>query len=132
MMEKHRGTRRKYNNKPNAPEKKLLHQVTRKFNDSLLPLSALEGPDTDLSIPPSFHQISILNPDPIDDRCRPSAIILETGSAVPMASISLIVDLDNRLANCRNYPAGIKLHACYRVIISKGIKDGAGPEVPDL
>ena len=92
----------------------------------------LACPNTNHSISPSFDQVAIFNPNPINNWCRDCGIGLQPRSTIPMPAVRLIVYLDNILANCRCDPSSIKLHTGNRIFISKGVKYGTGSEIPDL
>jgi hypothetical protein len=49
-----------------------------------------------------------------------------------VAAVRLVIHLGDGLS-CGGYnAAGVELHACYWIVESKGVKDGASPKIPYL
>jgi hypothetical protein len=87
----------------------------------------LTSPNTDTSVAASFDKISIVNSDSVDN-----SSIYADRATVPMSAVGLVVDLCHSLASSGNNTASIELHACNGIIISKGVENGASPEIPNL
>ena len=56
----------------------------------------------------------------------------DASATVPLITIGLIVHFNDVLACARDNPPGIEVHTRDRVVVCKGIVDGAGAEIPYL
>lgn len=93
----------------------------------------LTRPNPHNPILPPLSQIPILNLHPLHTSWAPPFLLgIHTSAAIPMPAICFIVDFGYGLACCGDDAARVEHHACYWVVISVGIVDGAGAEIPYL
>ena len=75
----------------------------------------------------AFSQEAILDSHPHHGR-----EIIDTGTAVPMPAIDLVIDLSDIFTCCSDDTAGVEHHACNRVIVGISIMNRASAEIPYL
>jgi len=92
----------------------------------------LTRPDTHGTVSTSFNQIAILYSNVFNDGVCRLVVLVSSGSAVPVPSVCLVVDLDYVCTCCRNNPTRVEHHAANGVVVSVSVSDGAGSEIPDL
>jgi hypothetical protein len=93
----------------------------------------LACPDSDHAVLAPLDHVAVLDPYMLND-CRRLVLfsLRDTGSALPLSRLELVVHLDNVLLSCAYNPSVVKRHACDGVVVSVSIKDGASPQIPYL
>jgi hypothetical protein len=85
------------------------------------------------TISPTLRQITILNPDPLNNsRCSAFLRGSDTRPTVPMPPIRPVIHFHHVLPSGRHNPPAIEHHACDRKIISISVVNSSCPEIPDL
>src|SRR5450432_3219024 len=91
------------------------------------------GPNTHNAVFSPFDHVSVLYSNTLYYTWRPFLLLgVYTSTAIPMATVRLIVDFRNVLACRADDSTVVEHHACNRVIISICIEYIARPEIPYL
>lgn len=94
---------------------------------------SLAGPDADNTVLASFDHVPVFDANVLDNGGRLVLFCLrDTGAALPLPGLELVVHLDNVLLGSGNNASVVKHHAGDGVFIGIGVEDGAGPEIPYL
>lgn len=93
----------------------------------------LTSPDSYNTVPTAFGQVPILDANLFNNR---GGFFFfggrDTGPAVPVSTVRLIINFGDVLAGSRHDSTAIEHHACDWGIICIGIMNCTCPEVPDL
>ena len=87
-------------------------------------MSLLACPDADDTVLAALDHISVPDAHALNDGGGLGLLSLSnTGAAVPMTSLDLVIHLNHVLTSGADNPAGVEHHAGNRVIVCVGVKD---------